>query len=457
MNKQPVLALVGRPNVGKSTLFNALTRTREALVADEEGVTRDRQYGHVFDEEGNSAFLLIDTGGLTGSDDDPLRFAAESQSQLAIEEADGLLLVVDARVGCTPYDTELMNTLRKTGVPVLLVVNKSEALPPESAAAEFQRLGAQQICPTAAAHNRGIRELKEHCLSYFAEHTDRSGSAQHAAVGDNPNADAPDQAIVVALIGQPNAGKSTLFNRMLAQKRSLVSNISGTTRDTVREHITRDAQNFTLIDTAGIRKKNAPKGAVEHFSVVKSLQAIEEAHVVVYLIDATVGITAQDRSLMGLVVERGRALVVVCNKWDHLPQDDKDNIERVLKHRLKFVAFATLRMISALHGTHVGSLWGDCQEAYMSAMKSFSTQDLNNWLQEAVHANPPPIHQGRRIKIKYAHMGGHNPPRIILHGNQLNDLPESYLRYLKRRLREKYDLKGTPIHIHCATAYNPYS
>ncbi len=438
----PVVALVGRPNVGKSTLFNALTQTRDALVVDLPGTTRDRQYGEGM--VGAKKFIVIDTGGVGGTDqivDDDVT----KQSWLAIQEADVILFMVDAQNGVTNQDLLFAKQLRKVSKPIHLVVNKIDGLDVQITLSDFFSLGFDQPLPIAASQKRGVAKLMEYVLAGFPDNEQNEEVAQRYP------------GIRVAFVGQPNVGKSTLVNRILGEERVIVSELSGTTRDSIFIPFTRDEQQYTLIDTAGVRRKAKVNNTVEKFSVVKTLQSIEAANVVVLLIDAHKGVTDQDLSLLDFIVESGRALVIAINKWDGLSQEQKEAIKKPLGYRLQFVEFAIQHFISALHGTGVGNLFTSIQKAYKSAMKELPTPLLTKLLEEIVTTHQPPLVQGRRIKLRYAHSGGHNPPRIIVHGNLTAHVPDSYKRYMIKAFIDGLKLQGTPVVVQFKTGENPYA
>ena len=437
----PVVALVGRPNVGKSTLFNALTRTRDALVADEPGLTRDRKYGYA--RRGDLACVVVDTGGLVESATGIEKLMAE-QTLKAVEEADRILFVVDAREGCTPTDQHVAQVLRRGGREVLLVVNKAEDLDPAIAAAEFHALGFGDPVAISAAHGRGIEPL----LTRALEGMERSGESPDDAGADN---------IRVAVVGRPNVGKSTLINRFLGEERLVAFDQPGTTRDTVTVPFERDGQRYTLLDTAGVRRKSRVSEAVEKFSIVKTLQAIEEAHVVIGVLDAQDTVAEQDASLLGLVAERGRALVIAVNKWDGIPQDQREEIRAGLELRLDFLRFAPVYFISARHGSGVGDLLVAVRAAFDAAMRDLPPPELTRALEQALTAHQPPLVRGRRIKLRYAHQGGRNPPVIVIHGNQTEHVPDAYRRYLENHFRRWFGLEGTPLRIEFRTDENPYA
>jgi GTP-binding protein len=436
-----VLALVGRPNVGKSTLFNALTRTRDALVADEPGLTRDRKYGYA--RVGARPAVLIDTGGLVEGPDDIERLTA-AQTRKAIEEADRVLLVVDGRAGLTPPDRHVAEELRRSGKPVLLVVNKSEGLEPEAVGADFHQLGLGDPLTVSAAHGAGLETLMERALAGLAP----AGDAATAAAQD---------AIRVAVVGRPNVGKSTLINRLVGEERLIAFDEPGTTRDSVYVPFERDGQAYVLIDTAGVRRRARVHDAIEKFSVVKALQAIDEAQVVVGVLDAQESVSEQDASLLGLVAAQGRGLVIAVNKWDRLPQDQRESIRAGLDLRLDFLKFAPVHFISARHGTGVGDLMESVRSAYRAAMRELPTRELTRALEAAVAAHQPPLVRGRRIKLRYAHQGGRNPPVVVIHGNQTEHVPDAYRRYLENHFRRVFGLEGTPMRIELRSDENPYA
>ena len=440
----PVLALVGRPNVGKSTLFNALTGTRDALVADYPGLTRDRLYGYV---SGHRA-ILIDTGGLAGGDD-PVVTLIASQVQLAIGEADVVVMVVDARDGPLPDDHAVAGKLRRAGKPVLLAVNKAEGLEPATVAAMFFELGMGDPLPVSALRRDGMGRLLETALEL-------APASANAAQGGDPG-DTPAAGMRIAVAGRPNVGKSTLINRYLGEERLLTMDEAGTTRDSISVPFSHGGHDYILVDTAGIRRRARSTGMVEKFSIVKSLQAIEEADAVILLLDARTGLTEQDVSLAGLVVERGRSLTIGVNKWDGLPPGARTQFRDDMDRRLPFLEFAEHHYISALHGTSIFDLLASARRAGEAALRDLSTPDLNRVLQGAVTAHSPPIVNRRRVKLSYAHQGGKRPPLIIIHGNQTEKLPQSYRRYLINCFRKAFRLKGTPIRLELRTGKNPFA
>ena len=454
----PVVALVGRPNVGKSTLFNRLTRTRDALVADFPGLTRDRKYGTAKFEE--LQFIVVDTGGISG-DEKGIDMAMAEQSLLAIIEADVVLFLVDARAGMTPADQGIAEHLRKQEKPVYVVANKVDGIDGDSESADFYALGLGEVSQIAATHGRGISQLLESALGPLSD----DFPEMHVQVNEEPVEEEDAEAqllrlqglpIKLAIVGKPNVGKSTLTNRILGEERVVVYDQPGTTRDSVFIPMERDGREYILIDTAGVRKRKNISEAIETFSIIKTLQAIEEANVVLMVVDAQEGITVQDLSLLGFVLNSGRSLVLTVNKWDGLDKSVKEEIKHELDRRLGFVDFARLHFISALHGTGVGHLFESVQEAYASATKRVNTSMLTRIMDMAQDDHQPPMVRGRRVKMKYAHAGGYNPPLIVVHGNQVKELPDSYKRYLMNYFRKALKIMGTPIKIEFREGSNPY-
>jgi GTP-binding protein len=438
----PVVTLVGRPNVGKSTLFNQLTRTRDALVADVPGLTRDRRYG--VGRIGPTPYILVDTGGLSGTAQG-VEALMERQVARAIEEADHLLFLVDARDGCTGDDAEIAGRLRRTGKPLTLVVNKTDHLDPAVATAEFHVLGLGNPFPIAAAHGRGVASLIEEVFACLPRPEPVIGEPAVPAAG-----------IEIAVVGRPNAGKSTLINRLLGDERLVTFDSPGTTRDSIWVPFRRGEQAYTLIDTAGVRRRSRVRDVVEKFSVIKTLQAIEGSNVVILVLDAREGIGEQDATLAGHIVESGRALVVAVNKWDGLPQEQRHEIRRSVARKLGFLDFAAVHFVSALHGSGIGLLLDEVDLVFATATRDLSTPELNSILEAAVREHQPPLVRGRRIKLRYAHQGGRNPPLIVIHGNQTEEVPDAYRRFLMRRFREALNLYGTPLRIQLRTGANPF-
>ena len=435
----PVIALVGRPNVGKSTLFNRLTRSRDALVADQPGLTRDRKYG--LGRVGERPYVVVDTGGISGNRDG-VESLMDRQVRLAIEEADHILYLVDAREGLTGGDEAIAAELRRTGKPVTLVVNKSESLDRELAAAEFHALGLGEPVPISAAHGRGVKPLVNAVLATLPP-------AEEVRPEE-------EKGVQIAVVGRPNVGKSTLINRLLGEERLVAYDQPGTTRDSVQVPFEHQGRRYTLVDTAGVRRRARVSEAIEKFSVIKALQAMEQANVVLLVLDAQEGVTEQDASLAGHVLESGRALVVVVNKWDGLTPEQKARVKSELERRLPFLSFAEVRFVSALHGTGVGHLMEAVDRAWRAATADLKTADLTRVLEEAVQEHQPPLVRGRRIKLRYAHQGGRNPPVIVIHGNQTESVPPAYRRYLVNRFRQAFGLWGTPVRIEFRTVENPY-
>jgi GTP-binding protein len=438
----PVITLVGRPNVGKSTLFNRLTRSRDALVADFPGLTRDRQYG--VGRVGPHPYVVVDTGGLSGEAEGVDALMAR-QVTLAIEEADLLLFLVDAREGCTGADLDIAERLRRTGKPVTLVVNKTDHLDPTLASVDFHRLGLGDPAAIAATQGRGVKALMERVLGELPEAAPTAAETEEAP------------GTRVAVVGRPNAGKSTLINRLLGEDRLVAFDEPGTTRDSVFVPFSRDGRRYTLIDTAGVRRRARVRDAVEKFSVIKTLQAIEACNVVILLLDARQGIGEHDATLAGHVVESGRALVVAVNKWDGLDSGARAAVRAALSRKLGFLDFAAVHYVSALHGSGVGLLLDEVDRVYANATRDLATPELTRLLEELVQEHQPPLVAGRRIKLRYAHQGGRNPPVIVIHGNQTEDLPESYRRYLVNRFRKALALEGTPLRIELRSGPNPFA
>ncbi|MEJ0099357.1 MAG: ribosome biogenesis GTPase Der [Pseudomonadota bacterium] len=437
----PIVALVGRPNVGKSTLFNTLTGTRDAIVADVPGVTRDRQYG--YGRGGEIPCVVVDTGGVVASPKSTVEEQMRVQTERAIAEADRLVLVVDGRTGLTSDDQEVARLLRRSGKPVVLAVNKAEGRDGGVISAEFHRLGFDQVQPIAALNGQGCEKLLARALE-----------GVEAVPDDEPGED--DDSIRIAVIGRPNVGKSTLINRLVGEERVIATEVAGTTRDSIFVPFERDGRRFTLIDTAGVRRRARVEDAVERASVARTLQAIAAAHVVVLVLDAHQGIAEQDASVLGLALQKGRALLLAINKWDGIPMDRRDQTRNEIALRLDFVPFAPQHFISARHGTGVGELATAAVRAYEASMRQMSTPQLSKVLEKALEAHQPPLVKGRRIKLRYAHQGGRNPPRIVIHGNQTQNTPDAYRRYLSNVFREAFDLYACPVMLELRTDANPF-
>ena len=449
----PVFALVGRPNVGKSTLFNALTGTRDALVADFSGLTRDRLYGYATLSGQRS--IVIDTGGLMGSPasskaggNSSLRALIDRQVAYAVDEADVVVLVVEATGGPLPDDHAIVARIRKAGKRAVLAINKSEGREPLQLGAAFYELGLGEPVPISALQGDRLALLATRILAELPDRVPAADGADELPVAIGTR---------LAVIGRPNVGKSTLINRYLGEERLLTSDEAGTTRDSIQVKFSHDGRDYLLVDTAGIRRKARVDEMVERFSIVKSLQALEEADAVLVLLDARASVTEQDVSLIGLVLERGRALAIGINKWDHLPTDQRETVRSDLERRLPFLDFADIHYISALHGTAIYDLLESGQRAAGAALRDLPTPDLNRVLKDAIQAYPTPFAHRSRIKLTYAHQGGRRPPLIIIHGNQTGALPESYRRYLIGCFRKVFRLRGTPIRIELRTGKNPFA
>lgn len=439
---KPVIALVGRPNVGKSTLFNQLTRSRDALVADLPGLTRDRKYGSA--RLGEREVILIDTGGLSGEDAVLDRRMAE-QTWRAVDEADVVLFIVDARAGLTAADEQVAERLRRKAKPIVLVTNKMDGANEAAVLGEFSQLGLGDPVFLIAAHGRGLHRLAERVLAVLPP---------APAELDDEAVDA--QGMQVAIIGRPNVGKSTLVNRLLGEERMVTMDRPGTTRDAIAIPFSHHGKAVTLIDTAGVRRRGRIDDKIEKFSVVKTLQAIDAAQVAVLVLDAREGVVDQDLSLLGFVIERGRALIIAVNKWDGLSPEHRERVKAELDRRLAFIDYAEILFISALHGTNVGLLMDKVEKAHASAGIKLSTPRLTQALELAQFKHQPPLVHGRRIKLRYAHQGGRFPPTIVIHGKQTEQLPGAYKRYLEKFFREQFKLYATPIRLEFRTDENPY-
>ncbi|GHH46564.1 ribosome biogenesis GTPase Der [[Pseudomonas] boreopolis] len=438
----PLVALVGRPNVGKSTLFNALTRSRDALVHDQPGVTRDRHYGVCRLDEA-APFIVVDTGGIAG-EEEGLAGATARQARAAAGEADLVLFVVDGREGASALDDEILAWLRKLSRPTLLVINKIDGTNEEAVRAEFARYGFADVLAISAAHRQGIDEVLDEVQARLPE----EGAGE--LLDDDPSR------MRVAFVGRPNVGKSTLVNRLLGEERMIASDVPGTTRDSIAVDLERDGRQYRLIDTAGLRRKSKVEEAVEKFSAFKTLQAIEQCQVAVLLLDASEGVTDQDATVLGAILDAGRALVVAINKWDGLTDYQREQAEDLLSRKLGFVNWAEAVRISAKHGSGLRELFKAIHRAHASATREFSTSEVNKALEIAYETNPPPSIRGHVSKLRYVHPGGTNPPTFIVHGTRLKVLPESYKRYLENFFRKRFKLVGTPVRFMFREGANPY-
>ncbi len=441
---KPVIALVGRPNVGKSTLFNRLTRSRDALVADLPGLTRDRHYGE--GRMGLRPFLVIDTGGFDPVAKDGILHEMAKQTRQAVAEADVVIFIVDGRQGLTPHDKSITDFLRKSGRQVMLVVNKAEGMKYTTVSADFYELGLGDPYVISAAHGDGVADLVDEAL-------DSALAGKTEEVDEAPGV----RGVRIAIVGRPNVGKSTMVNTLLGEERVIAFDMPGTTRDSIEIPFERSGRHYTLIDTAGIRRKGKVFEAIEKFSVVKTLQSISEANVVLLLLDAQQDISEQDAHIAGFILEAGRALVVGVNKWDGLTSDERDHIKREMDRKLSFLSFAKFHFISALKGTGIAPLMKSIDAAYAAAMVKLPTPQLTRALQEALDHQQPRRKGSVRPKLRYAHQGGQNPPVIVIHGNTLNAIDDSYKRYLEKHFRESFSLVGTPLRIELRSGKNPFS
>jgi GTPase len=437
---KPTLVLIGRPNVGKSTLFNRLTRSRDAIVADIPGLTRDRHYGH--GRVGDKSYLVVDTGGFEPVVKGGILHAMAKQTLQAVDEADRVLFIVDGRQGLAAHDKIIAEQLRKTGRKILLVVNKTEGMATTAVTAEFHELGLGEPCAVSAMHGDNIHELVALALEDFPEPQIEEGKER------NPK---------IAIVGRPNVGKSTLINTLLGEERVIAFDQPGTTRDSIYVDFEHNNKQYTLIDTAGLRRRGKVQETIEKFSVIKTLQTVEDANVVVLVLDARSEISDQDAHIAGFILETGRALVVVVNKWDGMDDYQRDTIKRELTRKLGFLSFAKLHYISALHGSGIKKLMPSIDMAYAAAMADLSTPKLTRTLIAAVEKHPPPRGGMSRPKLRYAHQGGSNPPLIIVHGSMLNHVPKTYRRYLENTFREVFQLEGTPLRVDFKTGHNPYA
>jgi len=442
---KPVIALVGRPNVGKSTLFNRLTRSRDALVADLPGLTRDRHYGE--GRIGDRPFLVIDTGGFEPVAKEGIMHEMALQTRQAVAEADVVVFIVDGRQGLTPHDKTITDYLRKTGRKVMLVVNKSEGMKYTSVTADFYELGMGDPYVISAAHGDGVHDLVIEALDFaFANRPDEEDEAEH-----------PDHGIKIAIVGRPNVGKSTLINTLVGEQRVIAFDMPGTTRDSIEVPFEREGKKYTLIDTAGIRRRGKIFEAIEKFSVIKTMQSISDANVIILLLDAQQDISEQDAHIAGFILESGRALVVAVNKWDGLQSDQRDQVKMDLDRKLDFLSFAKTHFISALKGTGISQLMKSVDSAYAAATANLSTPRLTRALQEAIEKQEPKRKGSTRPKMRYAHQGGQNPPVIVIHGNALEAVSEPYKRYLEKHFRETFNLVGTPVRLEMRTGKNPFA
>jgi GTP-binding protein len=439
----PVIALIGRPNVGKSTLFNRLTRSRDAIVADYAGLTRDRQYG--FGRLGPIPYIVIDTGGVAGGEEG-IDERTVDQTVRALEEADVALVIVDGREGLTSADEHVAELARRNGGKTRIVVNKAEGQDTAIVSSEFHALGLGDPVVISAAHGDHVTAMMEAVLADFDIDDEEPV----------PSYEDDEHALRIAVVGRPNVGKSTLINRLIGEDRLVVFDQPGTTRDSVSVPFVKNDRKYELIDTAGIRRKSRVHETIEKFSIVKALQAIDRAEVVISVLDAHEGVTEQDVSLLGLVLERGRSLVVVTNKWDGLSAADRRHVRNELDRRLPFIDFAERITISALHGTAVGDVLPAVERAFKAAVIDMPTTELTRELESAVTAHPPPLVRGRRIRLRYAHQGGRNPPVIVIHGNQTDRVPDSYRRYLINHFRKAFKLRGTPVRLQFRSGDNPF-
>lgn len=460
MSLKPVVALVGRPNVGKSTLFNRLTRSRAALVADFSGLTRDRHYGE--GRVGEKPFIVIDTGGFEPVAKDGILLEMARQTKQAIAEADVVIFLVDARAGVNGHDHDIAQLLRRNSQRVLLAVNKAEGMGAGNATAEFHELGLGQPYPISAAHGDGIGELIEIALEGMGEVKPERTDSEADFDGDE--ADAPempdlphDHRIKLAIVGRPNVGKSTLINTLMGEERVIAFDMPGTTRDAIEIEFDKGGKRYTLIDTAGLRKRGKVFEAIEKFSVIKTLQAIEASNVVLLMIDATQEVSDQDAHIAGFVLETGRAVVVAINKWDDTDADQRNRIEREFQRKLRFLSFANVHNLVALTGQGIKPVLKSINEAHAAAFAKLSTPKLTRELQAAVEQQQPPRKGIFRPKMRYAHQGGQNPPLIIVHGNALDAISDSYRRYLETRFREAFRLNGTPLRVEFKSSQNPYA
>lgn len=436
---KPTIALVGRPNVGKSTLFNRLTKSRDALVADMPGLTRDRHYGHA--NQGKRHYILIDTGGFEPLIDSGVMYQMARQSEQAIYESDAVVFIVDGRNGVTPQDKLIANQLRQIDKPVYVAINKSEGIDKNIAASDFYELGLDNLCPISASHGEGVFGLINDILKNFP-------------VAENTVEE--DKRTTFAVVGRPNVGKSTLVNAILGEERVIAFNEAGTTRDSINIDFEKNDKNYTIIDTAGIRRKGKVEDKIEKFSVLKAIQAMSDAHVVVLVLDAHLDIAEQDATIVGYALEAGKSIVVAINKWDSLNEEQRTTIKEDMKRKLNFLDFAQFIYISALRKKGITELFKAIDEAYESAFIKLPTPKLTRILLEAINRQPPSFKGNFRPKMRYAHQGGSNPPIIVIHGNSLQGVQKSYTKYLERSFRKVFNLVGTPLRLEYKITDNPF-
>lgn len=442
----PTIVLVGRPNVGKSTLFNRLTKSRDALVADFPGLTRDRHYGRGLGA--TQPYLVVDTGGFEPNTDSGILKEMARQTLQAIDEADVVIFLVDGRQGATPQDMEIANRLRKCSAPVLLAVNKTEGMQKAVVSADFHELGLGYPLSISSAHGEGVRDIIEEALAHF-----KGEVIEEAPVNDYTG----DRIPKVAIVGRPNVGKSTLVNALLGEERVIAFDEPGTTRDSIHIDLEKNGKHYTLIDTAGVRKRGRVFEAIEKFSVIKTIQAIEEANVVILVVDAQEGITEQDAHVAAYILDAGRALVVAINKWDGLKEDERDWIKREIDRKLQFLDFAEFHYISALRRKGLPELFKSVDVAYKAAFAKLATPQLTRVLLDALQQHQPPISKGIRPKLRYAHQGGSNPPIVVIHGSHVDGVKDAYTRFLEKTFRRTFQLSGTPLRVQYKQGHNPFA
>jgi GTP-binding protein len=440
----PTIVLVGRPNVGKSTLFNRLTKSRDALVADFPGLTRDRHYGRGLGA--SQPYLVVDTGGFEPNTDDGILKEMAKQTLQAIDEADAVIFLVDGRQGATPQDMDIANRLRKCKCPVLLAVNKTEGMQKAIVSADFHELGLGYPLSISSAHGEGVRDIIEEALESFKVEE------------EEPTTDyTGDKIPKVAIVGRPNVGKSTLVNALLGEERVIAFDEPGTTRDSIHIDLEKNGKHYTLIDTAGVRKRGRVFEAIEKFSVIKTIQAIEDANVVILVVDAQEGITEQDAHVAGYILDAGRALVVAINKWDGLKEDERDWVKREIDRKLMFLDFAEFHYISALRKKGLPELFKSVDIAYKAAFAKLATPQLTRVLIDALQQHQPPISKGIRPKLRYAHQGGSNPPIVVIHGSHVDGVKDAYTRFLEKTFRRTFQLSGTPLRVQYKQGSNPFA